>query len=295
MEHNAQELIDTYNSENFSEELQKDIADTLALCDAFEYTAVYREFPDVIFDIEAEDKEQTRLKVLALFVDATDALFSAHQIKVIDLATLYERNQILSVLHLLQSIEDPTPVLRLLESSFSEEEQFAKIVESYSTLDEAKVLELVESIDPDTLKILQKLLYQKEELQEEVNSIPDEIKAKLVENLRDFFHVHGEENIAFQMIQNGITVGYPLKLYFPYVGEHLVTDDDRETALNLLSFFFLSYDTYNDPLKVYYAHSENLLGGKGHNRIQKVEQILMELITGLRAYQKAKDDAVRLG
>lgn len=295
MDHNAQEPIDTYSSENFSSELQKDLSDTLALCDAFEYSAIYREFPDVIYDVEAEDKEKTRLKVLSLFVEATDALFSAHQIEVVDFATLGERNQLLSVLHLLQSIEDPTPVLRILESSFSEEEQFAKIVESYSTLDEAIVLSLVESIDPSTLKILQSVLYQKEELLDEVNSLSDEIKAKLVGNLKDFFHVHGEENIAFEMIQNGITIGFPLKLYYPYVGEHLVSESDEHTAKNLLAFFFMSYDTFNDPLKVYYEHSENLLSGKGHGRIQKVEQILMKLLSDLRSYQKAKDDAVRLG
>jgi len=295
MDQNTQELIDTYIDENFSSELQKDLNDLLALCDAFEYSALYREFPDVIYDVEAEDKDQTRLKVLSLFIEASDALFSAHQIKVVDFATLSERNQILSVLHVLQSIEDPTPVLRILESSFSEEEQFGKIIESYSTLDLARVLTVVESIDPSTLKLLQKLLYQKEELIEEVGTLTEEVKARLVSNLKDFFHVHGDDNIAFEMIQNGITIGFPLRLYYPYVGEHLVLESDEATAKNLLSFFFMSYDTFNDPLKVYYAHSESLLGGKGHNRIQKVEQLLMKLLSDLRSYQKAKDDAARLG
>lgn len=294
MDQNASELIDSFISENFSAECQHDIRDTLALCDSFEYDQVYQQFQDILFDADADEKDATRLKVVALFKDSTDALFSAHQIELADEATLSDRNQILGVLILLQSIEDPTPILRILESSYSEEEQFSMIVECHSTLDQAKVLEILVRIEPSTLKILQDLLYAKEELLDSISTISEEVKGRLVKNLRDFFEVHGKDNLAHQMLENGIEAGYPLKLYYPYIHEHLISESEEETALNLLSLFYMSYESFNDPVKTYYKYSERLFTGKSITVIAKVESLLTNYSTKVRDYQKALEDAQRL-
>lgn len=282
--------IAEYISLSFSEELQADIQGSLSLFDAFELQGAYASFPDILHDVEADDTDLTQMKFLSLIHENLNKLFKAHDLEVSENASLYNKNQVLSVLYRLQHLEDPVPVLRILETMLSSEEMFAKIVESYSMLDECVVLETVTSVGETFMNSLKAHLTEQEA--EPIEELDQVTRSKLASNLRDFFHNHGSKNLAHEMISNGFAIGLEIKLYYPHVAEYLVTPDDEETAKNMLSLFFMARDTFNDPLKTYRTYSESLIPNT--ERIMRIESKLAAMLNSLRHYQKATHDAASL-
>lgn len=295
MDFEFEEEIQEYLQATFSPEMQGEVRASLMVFDAFGYEKASAVLADVLFDIESSDKDLTQMKFLGAIHESLNALLKAHLVTVQDDTDLSVKNQILGVLYRLQHLEDPTPTLRILESSASGEEQLARIVQEYSVLDEAQVLMAVESIDESSLNTLRTYLYKKEEDLEAAEEVPaTELvdTALMVKNLKDFFHVHGNENLGYQMLDNGIQPGHDIKLYYPYISDQLVVEDDLQSAKNILSLFFIARDTFNDPLKVYRAYSEKIISGS--ERIMKIEVKLAELLNALRQYQKALDDSRRV-
>ena len=292
METTLRDEIDSFLENAFTEEAAGEFKASLMLFDAFEYAKPFDDFSDILYDIEAEDKDITREKMISAFNRHLTAIFTAHQIALVDDVEIYVKNQILGVLYRLQHLEDPVPVLRILESSVSDEEKLAKIIDEFCLLDETEALSAFDAVSEETLKSLMKHLYAQEELlTKAVEEDPkdQETKALLVKNLKDFFIVHGTDCLAHQMLDNGVQPGWSSRLYYPFTKDLLVVPDDNQTAKNLLSFFFFAVDTFNDPLKVYHVVSDHLLTGT--ERITRIEVKIADMINAVRQYQKAQNDA----
>lgn len=292
MDEDLMDVVQGYIAQTFSEPMQAEIQNSFALFDAFEHRQAYVHLPDIVLDIDADNTDLTQLKFLSSVNEQLDVIFKAHQIELEEDTELYVKNQILSVLYRLQMLEDIIPVLRILESSFSDEEKIAKIVEEYSELDEATVLVALKSIQSSTLETLQSFLYTQEEQQEKKPETDPEVFKKIQNTLKDFFVICGQDNLAFEFIQSGMSIGYPVKLYYPYVKEYLVTDNDKQSAKNLLSLFLMAQDTYYDPLQVYRIYSEALV--LDLEQRMRIETQMGALLNELRHYQEAQDVAKRV-
>lgn len=284
--------IQAYAETNLTPELQEEITGSLVLCDAFDYAVIYEKMPDVLFDTTAESTDVTHQRFLSVIHDSMDALLNIHGVALIDSAELHAKNQILSALYRIQHLEDPVPMLRILESSFSSEEKFAKIIEALSILDETVVLTVVDAIPDELLTALCNFLSDREKQAEAAEQAEEYANVQLMSNLKDFFNCHGIANIANEMIQNNVEPGYPIAMYLPYFQEHLVTLDDDQTAKNILAFLLMASDTYADPLSAYHQYSDQFL--HDHERIMRIETAIGALLNSLRNFQKANDDAKRL-
>ena len=292
MDEDLMDVVQGYIAQTFSEQMQAEIQNSFALFDAFEHRQAYVHLPDIVLDIDADNTDLTQLKFLSSVNEQLDVIFKAHQIELEEDTELYVKNQILSVLYRLQMLEDIIPVLRILESSFSDEEKIAKIVEEYSELDEATVLVALKSVQSSTLETLQSFLYTQEEQQEKKPEIDPEVFKQIQNTLKDFFVICGQDNLAFEFIQSGMSIGYPVKLYYPYVKEYLITDNDTQSAKNLLSLFLMAQDTYHDPLQVYRIYSEALV--LDLEQRMRIETQMGALLNELRHYQEAQDVAKRV-
>ena len=292
MDEDLMDVVHGYIAQTFSEELQVEIQNSFALFDAFEHRQAYVYLPDIVLDIDADNTDLTQLKFLSAIHEQLDVIFKAHQIDLSEDVELSAKNQILSVLFRLQQLEDVVPVLRILESSFSDEEKIAKIVEAYSELDEASVLIAIESIHPSTLEQLQFFLYAQEEKEEKEPEIDPGVLNEIQSNLKDFFAICGQDNLAFEFIQSGMTVGRPIKLYYPYVKEYLIAEEDVQSAKNLLSLFLMAQDTYQDPLQIYRTYSESLV--LDTEQRMRIETQMGALLNELHHYQEAQDVAKRV-
>ena len=283
--------IKDYTVRHLSPELQDELTGSMVLFEAFEYRKIYDAIPDVLYDPE-ENGDLTQSKFLGLFHDSLDSLLSMHSIGILNPSDLHIKNQILSALYRIQHIEDPAPILIITESSFSNEEKFAKIIDIFSTLDEGTILSSIDMIPDSFIKGIQDFLYAQEAQQEEVSEEDAVISSAQASNLRDFFTCFGIENLAHEMLVNGIQAGSLADLYMPYISGSLITDDDLQSAKNLLSFFCIASDTYTNPLAAYHQFSESLI--PSHEQIMRIEVKLAELLNELRHYQKANDDAKRV-
>lgn len=291
MSNGIREELETYLYLSYSQEALVDYMAALMLFDAFEFSRPYEVFADILFDTSDDDPEETRDKITNAFHKMLDGLFSAHRINLLEDVDLQTKNTILGALFRLQNFEDPTPILLILESDRPTLEKFARIIETMTSLDEGKILSAIEDVDESSLKVLQNFLYKKEETaaSQETDEDADK-KKKLVDNLKDFFTACGEDNLAFQMVQNGIIPGHELRLYHPYVKEMIESTDEDQTAKNILSFFFMGVDSFLEPMLKYRNVSEQLVHGDA-TKIMRIETKMSVLLNKLVQYQKAKNDA----
>ena len=260
------------------------------ILDAFSYQVLDDDLVDILNDIEEEDDVVQERFLECINIHLTKVLRS-HQVFLADDADLYSKNQILAVLYRLQHLEDPVPPLRILETLASNEEKLAKLIEIYSELDETQATVAIESVDDSLITNVMTFLYAAEE-KNETDLLANENYKNLTQlkaNLKDFFTVHGKDNLAYEMMTNGIEPGLSIKLYYPYIKEHLVVEDNLLTAKNILSLFLFSIDTYKEPVVIYRKYSEQLITPA--DRIIKIEVKIAELLNQLYQYQEAQNAA----
>lgn len=279
------ETIQAYLATRFSESMSDELNASFMVLDSFQYTKLDERLIDIVNDYNKDETEVVQMKVLEAFHQSLNEVLRAHQVFLSEDTPLVAKNQVLAVLYRLQRLEDPVPPLKVLETQLNNEEKFSRLVNMYSHLREVDVMESIENVGDDLLKNLMNFLYTQEESQQELPVVNKELN----QTLKDFFDHISKENVAYELIQNGVMTGLSVKIYYPYVKDKLITQDDKETAINLLSLFLMSIDTYKEPLEIYRQYGDNLIESK--DRIMKIEVLIGEMLTQLYQYQGAKDVA----
>ena len=288
MFNNNLEVIETFTSSNYSLEMQVIYKDSLALMDVFEYSAIYEQLIDVLFDPESEDPELASLRFHESMVAGVRKVLEEHSVHVFDDVSLDQINKILSALVLIQTVEDYVPILRIFEANHNPEETFGMVVENLTDLDMATAMTLVDSEHlhfPRALEGIKQFLMDKEK--SETSPSPDE--SALRKQMEIYFQACGTDNIAYLLLTSGMMLGQSAAVYYPYVDEGLVTENDEETAKNLLSFFLMASDTSATPLQSYRRYSESLI--QRPERIARVEEFFMKELAKYEQYKAALRDA----
>lgn len=288
MFNNSMEVIQTFTSSNYSLEMQEVYQDSLALMDAFEYSAIYEQLDDVLFDPESEDPELASLRFHETMVRGIRKVLEEHSIVLFDEVSLNQANKILSSLYLIQAVEDHVPILRILESGQFAEETFGKIVEQLTDLDMGTVMGLVDSeasLLPKALEGIKQFLMDRDAAIADVPADHSESRLRMEE----YFQACGTDNIAYLLLSSGMMLKQEAVVYYPYVDGGLITDNDEETAKNLLSFFLMSEDTFQMPLESYRKYSESLLHDNA--RIPRVEEFFMKELAKYEQYKTAQREA----
>jgi hypothetical protein len=290
MDHVNDDEVIEYIDSHLPKELGDEVRASLMVFDAYGYSKPYITLQDAVTAPEAEDTDLLQSTFFQIVQEGLDAILAVHRVVLMDEVDLATKNQILGALYRLQYLEDPVPVLKILEGEDDDEGKLARIVEIYSDIDHGTLMTAIESVDPTTLTVLQDFLYQGEKENEEAET-PESLmqKSLLMANMKDFILLNGKDCLAAEMITNGIQPGHLLSLYYPFVKDLLVTENIEQTAVNLLSFFFLGRDTYAEPLKAFRVMSETLI--ENTTDMVKIEVKLTELIEALRNHQKVTHEA----
>lgn len=290
MDNEVKELLNIYVTQTFSPELQKEYRNCFLLFESFEYARPFEELHDIVLDVDADNSDYTQIKFGLCIDEHISELYRSYRMECDQTAPLTDRIETLAVLIRLPYLEDPSPVLAILETMNSPEEKIARVCDLFSDIDEGRALSLLTKVDESLISKIQENLYEKEQYLKSVEDL--RVSSLMMKEIKDFFEVFGEENLAYDLLSSTVTIGNEFDLYLPYVKEYLVVDDDQQTAINILSIFFMSIDTWNDPLMAYRKYSEDLLIPTG--RIVKIEVALSDALNKLRSYQKANDEAQRL-
>lgn len=282
------ELLQIFVDEYFSEDFKIEANRSFGLFDFFEHKTAYNGMIDIVMNESNLDGNAMRDQFTQQLHEQLNYILEQHTIKLVDTATIFEKNEILLALAHVQDLEDYTGIIRTLETFESAEVQLASVIAEMSVLDEHQVISLVFSFNPRTLQILKDYIYKKEEATQ-VSSTPD---PKQIQQLRFYDRVFGSESLGMRMVIAGIRVGERFEAYLDHVQDVVVTDNEETTAQNILSIIYMSVDGLNSPLLVYRKYSYRLL--QDLDKVSRIEVVILNLIAKLTEQKKADDEKARL-
>lgn len=282
------ELIVAFMNNHYTEELKHDIYTSFGLFDSFEYRDAYSDFIDIILQQDVLPNEQLVDMFIAKLGDKLDYLLDQHKIQLNESASVQQKNEILSGLHLVLDLEDYTPVSIVLESLKDDYEKLASILSDLCLLSEEDILTLVVSIDPTVLALLKEYVRGKEALK----PIPLEDNSANIHTLSIFQQLFGENSLGSILITNHMLIGQRFKVYLPFAEDSIVAANDEQTALNFLSLLYMSSDGINNPLIVFRKYSYQIL--HDINLVSRIEQFLITMVNKVNEMKTAIDVSKQL-
>lgn len=281
------ELLQIFVEEYFSEDFQQEVNRSFGLFDHFEHNQAYDGMVGIIMNESNLGGDAMR----DMFVDELNVqlnfVLEQHMIQLVDIATIYEKNEVLLALAHVQDLEDYTGIIRTLETLESPESQFARVIAELSMLDEGKVMEILKELNPRVLQILKDYIYKKEEAREVVETVDP----KQLKQLRFFAQVLGTDTLGGRLVAGGLRVGERFETYLDLIQDMVVAADEQTTGTNILSVIYLSVDGLNSPLLVFRKYSYRLL--QDIDKVSRVETVILNLIAKLNEHQKAEDEKAR--
>lgn len=276
--------LESYLLNTFSPEKLEEITDSLLIFDAFEYQGFYASLDTVLFDPQSENEDVGEYAFLGLLDQCLNTLLDAHGLTTHDETPQHFKNLLLQTLYRLQYLEDPVPLLRILETDQPDEVKLSRIIAAISPLDETLFHTYVVEVPSRLIETLTAFLYHRELLLSPEDTVI--APPALLQTLTDYFTFIGTDNIVYRFMQEGVRPGYPARVYYPYFREHLLVDSVAQTAQNLLAYFLFCQDTYQDPVRVFREKSEQFF--TDHDRLLKVQDIMSTSFSQLRQYQEAQ-------
>ena len=284
MDEIIQVFIDTY----LHDDIQTEVRRSFDLFDFYDYKQAYSSFIDILTDETNQSKDDMRDNFINELNIKLNYVLEQHTIVTTHGTTIHEKNELLLALAHIQDLKDYTPIIRVLESLESNEEQLANILADLSMLEESKILNILDNFSPTILKRLRDFIYAKEkEVIEE-----DLTKDAVLANLKDFNQLFGEDNVGVTMLTDGVLTGARYETYLPYMEDELVVENDLATAKNILSTIYMSSDGYNSPLLVYRKYSYRLI--QDLNKVSRVEVLILDMIAKITELQGARNEQARI-
>lgn len=274
------ELIAAYINITFSDEFKQEIYRCFDIFNKFNYNTASVGFIDLLTDTSSRQTDDIRDSFIAELNVKLDFVLNEHLLVLHDIASIYQKNEVLMALYLVMDLEDYTSVICVLESLKDEHEKLATIVSDLSALDIMDMMVLVDTFDIALLDRLKQFIYNKEKPVE--NAIKN--KGDIIANLKLFINIYGTDNIGYDLTTSGILLGQSFASYIPHIWESILVNDISKIAINVLSIIYMTADSLTDPLAVYRNHSADLLADL--NQISRVEVFI---IAAINKVNEAKD------
>lgn len=276
------EEIFAYIAGNYTPEYGEDLKSALSLLYGLEVTGVQDTLCEMIYDISADDKDAHPINFSNYIQTELTKTISLHGID-LEEARLCDAVQVLLALMLVQNCEDPVPYLRVLElNTIDNEEKVARIFKDFCSLDETKLHSVISYVS-DTLP---GLLYTRLlELEQRNLSDVDEDNpvADVVAKFRQFELCFGSVSFAHIVLNSGMRIGLPLRLYIAYLN-HDIQTDPKNYALDIFSILLLASDTYDRPVAAFREHSNVIIGDSPE--VQRLETELQKINEKFEQYRK---------
>ena len=278
-------FVETYYNEQQADDINK----ALDLFDYFEYNQAFPGLIDIVAEHSATSNENLIDSFTAAINQRLNFLLEQHTVKLVDEATIDQKNQILNALGHLQKLQDYSGVIGVLESLEDDTEKLTNILSDHVLMDQTELMTLIVSFSEDLLTKLKEYIYAVEDA---TPSEDEPARLDIVSNLKLFNEFTEGKTIAAVAMQDGSRVSERFSTYLAFFKDEIVTKDTDQTAANLLSVLFMSIDGYNSPLLVYRKYSLSILNDL--TLVSKVEVSLLNLIASYSEFKKVKHEATRL-
>lgn len=250
------DLINIFVDNNYTEEAAEDIYQALGLFRTFNYLDPFPVIHDILMTESYQETTSMTDGITALIINAQAYILDQHGIVLTDETTLSFNNVVLKALFQLQSLEDPVPTLRIIESTDNSDIKFAEIIAQFSDIPYTSFLQVISEIRPVFLKNLASYLYS-----EESNATSAQEDIPLIkEKVRLYKAVFGINPAVRVILDCGTVLGNPFKLYLPLYDElRQVVQDEAVLVQTLLFLLLISSDGVSDPLGTYKQHSDYIV------------------------------------
>lgn len=251
------DLITYFVQVSTPEEAQEDIFQCLGLFQAFNYLEPYPALHDLLSQESFLDVGVTLDTFTGILLTSQQYLLDRHGISLVDSTTLNVNNDFLRVLLQLQKLEDPVPVLTILETMESHEYKFALIMELLASKPVEWSLRWLEDIRPVCLNLLGEYLY----MQEDNQTVPRGEVPAIKNAVRTFKEVFGINQAVRVILDSNTVMGEEFNLYLPLYDELREVVEDEGTLVETLLFLIIySSDGHIDPIGTYNKFADYLIG-----------------------------------
>src|SRR5574343_171603 len=231
--------IASYISEVFTPEQKENLLNSFQLFEDFELKNYEEDFIGIIMMESYHHTEDILNFFYELLNEKLDYILSEHRLKVSSDCSISFKNELLRGLNRILSLEDYTPILRVLESLETNESKFSSILSDITSLSEVEILENVVEISPVMLTSLKSYALVKDKKE---NDIPSQ---DLIEKTSAFFNCFERDSIGKQLV-SVILLGQKFKDYLPFIKDEILSGSEEDVAFNILSVMVFSKDCYND-------------------------------------------------
>lgn len=277
------DLIVTFLSSTCSPEYANEVYRSFKICNDFEYPNLYSRFIDILTNESYASGDQLRDEFHEELSNKLNDILQQHNLKLVDTATLFQKNEMLTALYSIQSLEDYTPVILVLESLETDEVKLTTILEDYCQLPMEEQLSIITELNPVTLSLLKEYINQSL-----LNKSKQDSYRGLVPALKVFFKLFGRDNVGFALIDNEVKPGQTLDVYLSYI-DNIVAKTIEQTAINVLSLIYMTPKSVHEPLTVYTENSVLML--RDLKLVSKVEPLVITMIGQVNDYLKAQQQA----
>lgn len=247
--------IEAFINDAYSDELSDAITNSFDIMDKFNYDYNEQDFIRLLMEVENQSTDYMHDMFLTILNHKLDLVLKEHTIILND-AKLYQKNEFLEALYVVQHLNDYSPILYILESDLESDEKLAEVIAQLSTLTPSEVISLVDDYDEQILEILKQYIYQSQP--DETNEI-DSLTKQIIAKYKEFYNYITATNIdipiGIEYFEAGILPGLDFKSYLHYFNELTDSADINRVSLDILSILLLAKDTYMNPLSGYRDNS----------------------------------------
>lgn len=280
------EAIASFIEDVFSPEFIGNVRRAFSLFEAFDHQNAYNKMLDAVHDESVENTETRADRFTVALADELSFIVKEHCIALTDETTIADMLVIADGLYRLQHMEDYTAILSILNSPDDAVDQMSLILEEITDYDQGRLLTLLQSVEPKVLKSLGQYIDEKTPKGALAND------AVLINRIRLFNTVFGEEHVGHVLLDAGMRAGYEFSMYLPYVKDELIQGSPEQVAKNILSVLYLSSVPNSEIVTAFRATSEELLPSL--EAAGNIEHHLVQMLSQLDERQKALHEEARL-
>lgn len=262
---------DNYSTDK--QELLESCFDTIDLYDLEEYDTP---FINLLMEGDQHDRNELITQFETLVRNTLLYIVTIQHVTLnvdIDLNTL---NEITNALFEVQSYEDKTTIVDLINGLYNNEEKLAELLALVSILTVDDLLSQIEYVDDELFNCLLDI-YEENDLQTDT-----EENKELLDKLKSFKEfIKYDTAIGFRLIGQGSSYKLPFSFYIDKCKKQLDTISVEEAAKELAVLLLITEETFKSPIVEYSVRSHDIFSD-----IDKITKINVQLVKIFSEYEK---------
>ncbi len=261
------ELIQTFIKTYLPQEMVDLIYESYELFEKYDYEDVEYSLIDILSREDYISSDELQDVFITEFNNKLDFVIRQNGIELHNNVSIHDKNEILKSLYLLQHLEDYSVLSNIVNTHEDDHFKISSVIAENCSLDVSYVMGLLSEVEYTLVTRLKQYIDSKmsKDIQEHCND-------DVIKTIKIFFSYLSQKNktcLGTALVQSRAQLGVNFNYYFPLVSDDIISLEDEQTALNILSIIMLSSDGQVSVLETFRNYIGQLLESITH--IQKVE------------------------